>query len=44
MITGAASELGMNLVTPIPSVVNAAVPRASVAISAGNVDAGTSTP
>ena len=44
MITGAASAFGMNRVTPIPSVVNAAVPSTSVTISAGSVDARMSTP
>jgi hypothetical protein len=37
--TGADSALGMNRVTPMPSVVNAAVPSTSITISPGRVDA-----
>ena len=36
---GADSAVRMNLVTPIPSVVNAVVPSTSVRISPGSVEA-----
>ncbi len=42
--TGAASAFGMKRVTPIPSVVNAAVPSTSVAIKPGRVEARIWTP
>ena len=43
-ITGAASALEMNLTIPIPSVVNAAVPRTSVRTRPGTVARRRSTP
>ncbi len=44
MNTGADSAFGIHRVTPIPSVVNAAVPSTSVTISPGSVPAWTCTP